>query len=112
MRSRARWPSWSATSATARRRTWSAQPNPRLCVLCHERGYDDLQATWQGEIEERVARLQASLDAGGSAGVDPAALERARGALRAVTADGSRGVHNYELAKKLLEDALRDVTTD
>jgi hypothetical protein len=35
------------------------------------------------------------------------ALARARRALAAVDADGSHGAHNFELAKTLLEDALR-----
>jgi hypothetical protein len=37
---------------------------------------------------------------------DATAGDAARKALSAVVQDGSRGVHNFELAKLLLEDAL------
>jgi hypothetical protein len=89
-----------------------AQPNPRLCVICHERGYDDMLGQWQTEVGELMARLLTALDEASAAGAAPEALERGRRALKAVEADRSRGVHNFELSKRLLEDALDDLQGD
>jgi hypothetical protein len=83
-----------------------AQPNPMLCVLCHEEGYDEMQAEWQTEIEGLVTRLAAALEEPLPAGADAAAREEAERLLRAVRADRSRGVHNHEFARQLLAGAL------
>jgi hypothetical protein len=80
------------------------RPKPQMCVLCHEAGYDEMSRNWGAELETLAGRVRAALDAPGSTSD---ALARARRALAAVDADGSHGAHNFELAKTLLEDALR-----
>ena len=81
------------------------EPTPRLCVLCHEKGYDRLHVEWQESTEGLAAELEAALAAAGE-DVAPVDIERAREALSAVRRDGSRGVHNYDLARAMLEGAL------
>jgi hypothetical protein len=82
------------------------RPKPAMCVLCHEAGYDAKQREWQTEITASCERVRRALDEAASRSASAATLARARAALAAVEADGSSGVHNYELAKQLLEEAL------
>lgn len=81
-------------------------PQPALCVLCHEDGYDTTFETWQsetGRLVERVRQALAEARPGASAG----SLEAARRALALVEQDGSRGVHAFPLTEALLLDALQ-----
>jgi nitrate/TMAO reductase-like tetraheme cytochrome c subunit len=85
------------------------RPAPQACVLCHQAGYDEKFLRWAGEIERLQAELERVLAAPPAATAEPEAAARARAALEAVTRDGSRGAHHYELARSLLEGALRDL---
>jgi nitrate/TMAO reductase-like tetraheme cytochrome c subunit len=80
-------------------------PPPQMCVLCHEQGYDEQLEQWRGTTDELRGRLAQALSAAGT-GVAPEALVSGRRALALVEADGSRGVHNFALAEKLLREAL------
>ena len=80
------------------------RPKPQMCVLCHEAGYDEMSRNWLTELDSLTDRVREALEARGSTSE---ARSRARAALSAVEADGSHGAHNFELAKSLLEDALR-----
>ncbi|MCC7011231.1 MAG: cytochrome c3 family protein [Planctomycetes bacterium] len=86
-----------------------ARPKPSMCVLCHEAGYDALHTQWQGQIDALVKSVEAALPAAASRGVDAEVLAKARAALDTVRADGTRGVHNFELAKLLLEEAVQSL---
>ncbi len=80
-------------------------PPATMCGLCHEEGYGEKLAQWRATTDDLRTRLEAALAAaGGSA--DPQAVEAARAALELVAADGSRGVHNFSLAERLLADGL------
>ena len=83
------------------------RPRPQNCVLCHEAGYDDLQRTWQSEIDAAVEQLELELAAAADRAVAPGVLARVRSALDAIRADGSRGAHNFELATFLLGEASK-----
>jgi nitrate/TMAO reductase-like tetraheme cytochrome c subunit len=83
------------------------RPKPQSCVLCHEDGYDDMQRGWQREIAESSAKLSQTIAAAEQRGVASEVVARAREALAAVESDGSLGSHNFELAKSLLDDALK-----
>ncbi len=81
-------------------------PQPALCVLCHEEGYDTTFGTWQGETDRLVERVRRALaEARPDATAD--ALQAARRALELVERDGSRGVHAFPLTEALLTDALQ-----
>lgn len=81
-------------------------PQPALCVLCHEDGYDTTFETWRTETTALMERVRRALaEARPDAAVD--ALEAARRALALVERDGSRGVHAFPLTEALLRDALR-----
>ena len=71
----------------------------------HEKGYDEMHTDWQASTDALVSELERALaEAGDDAA--PVALEHARAALSAVRLDGSRGVHNYELTRAMIEEAL------
>jgi len=85
------------------------RPKPQMCVLCHEVGYDEMAGNWKRELEVLELRVEQALgDIGDSTSE---ARAGARAALAAVHADGSGGAHNFELAKSLLEDALRALSS-
>jgi hypothetical protein len=77
-----------------------------MCVLCHEEGYGERLEEWRAKTDELRARLEHALAAAGPS-IDAAQLEAARRALDLVAADGSRGVHNFALAERLLAEALQ-----
>jgi hypothetical protein len=81
------------------------RPKPKMCVLCHEDGYDDTMRAWQVEVAAGVEAVERAIDVARRAGVDAARIARAEELLRAVTADGSGGVHHFELTKSLLARA-------
>jgi hypothetical protein len=85
------------------------RPKPKMCVICHEPGYDAMHPKWQAEVDALLAGLEKALAAPRAKELSPDVLSRARAALDAVRADGTRGVHNFELAKMLLEDATRSL---
>lgn len=80
------------------------RPNPALCALCHEAGYDELPATWRERTRELAAELAAAIEAAGPE-VDPGTLDRARAVLAAVESDGSHGAHNPDVVASLLQQA-------
>ena len=86
------------------------EQGPQLCVLCHEEGYDEMYIDWQRTSRRLQAELESALrDSAASAA--PERLRAAREVLRVITADGSAGAHNFDLTKRLLEEAadgLRD----
>ena len=82
------------------------RPKPSMCVLCHEAGYDQKHPEWQGSVDQLTVALEQALSAAEPGRAGAPALERARAALDAVRRDGSRGVHNFELVKRLLAEAL------
>ena len=81
------------------------RPKPQMCVLCHEAGFDELAGSWKREIEALELRVELALAS--STQVTPETRASARMALESTRADGSGGAHNFELAKALLEEALR-----
>jgi len=81
------------------------RPNPNSCVVCHKPGYDETCKSWQKEITELLASLDAAL-AKPAASLAPEVLASARRAYDAVKKDGSRGAHNFDAAKLLLTQAL------
>jgi hypothetical protein len=81
------------------------RPKPASCVMCHKAGYDEMDSRWQKDVADLIGRVQGALAAAGPS-VDSTVVEEARKSLAVVTRDGSKGVHNFELAKVLLEDAL------
>lgn len=83
------------------------RPKPAACVLCHEPGYDKMKGDWQTVTSTLLERVDAALTAAARHGAPEEALQQAQAALAAVRQDGSLGVHNPELAKFLLEEALR-----
>jgi nitrate/TMAO reductase-like tetraheme cytochrome c subunit len=83
------------------------RPKPQMCVLCHEAGYDDMHRQWQAEIAAAVTDVAKAIEEARARGAQSDALERAQAALDAVRRDGSVGVHNFELAKFLLQEASR-----
>ncbi len=85
-------------------------PPPSLCVLCHEPGYDAQLDAWRTATDELRVRLERAL-AGAPATSDPAARASARRALALLDADGSRGVHNFELVQHTLGRALDGLAT-
>ena len=87
------------------------RPKPGACVVCHKAGYDEMELRWQKDVADLAARVESALAAAGPS-VDAAVLESARKSLAAVKGDGSRGVHNFELARSLLEDALHRLRPD
>src|SRR5690349_12375956 len=85
------------------------RPKPSACVLCHKPGYDELLGTWHKEIDALLASVSAAIEkAPASVPADKLAL--ARQALEAVKKDGTRGAHNFEAAKALLNGALQALT--
>jgi hypothetical protein len=88
------------------------RPTPRMCVLCHEDGYDVMQVEWQQTTTALLDELEAAIDAADDDSSTGTAVSRAREALETVQRDGSRGVHNFEFAKRLLEDALGRLRND
>jgi hypothetical protein len=83
-----------------------ARPKPQMCVLCHEPGYDAMLGDWQKQIDALLKTVEGSLTDAQARGVADESVERARAALATVRADGTRGVHNFELAKQLLDEAV------
>jgi len=84
-----------------------AIPKPGVCGLCHDEGdYGEKLDAWRLATDELRARVQRALASAPRRGLDPAGIAVARDALRAVDRDGSRGVHNHELARLALERAL------
>jgi nitrate/TMAO reductase-like tetraheme cytochrome c subunit len=82
------------------------RPKPSACLLCHAgTDYDKQFSQWKLALSELGARVEAALSAAHPA-LDAAVLERARQALEAVRRDGSGGAHDFELAERLLRDAL------
>jgi nitrate/TMAO reductase-like tetraheme cytochrome c subunit len=81
------------------------RPKPAACVLCHKPGYDKTQREWQEAIGSGLARLETELREAATQGVAEERLAKARSALAAIRTDGSVGVHNFELAKSLLDEA-------
>jgi nitrate/TMAO reductase-like tetraheme cytochrome c subunit len=79
-------------------------PQPKLCVLCHDETYAAKPDEWRTQTAELVQRLERAL-ATPPPGAKPEALQRARAALAAVRADGSSGVHNFPLARRMLGEA-------
>jgi nitrate/TMAO reductase-like tetraheme cytochrome c subunit len=82
-----------------------ALPSSGLCSMCHEEGFEEQLARWRGDFEALRERLASSLES--DANLTAEQRSRAEGALRLLTEDGSRGVHNPEFSRLLLEEALR-----
>lgn len=82
------------------------RPKPNMCVLCHEKGYDDMQRQWQRVTDGLIAEVEKALAAAEGSKAPAAAIAEARKALEIVRRDGTRGVHNHEMTKSLLEGAL------
>jgi hypothetical protein len=82
-----------------------AKPSLGLCNVCHEEGFESQLAQWRSDFDARRATLAQSLEQA----VDLPAEQRrlAESALRLLTEDGSRGVHNPEFSRLLLEEGLR-----
>nr|6I5B_A Chain A, Uncharacterized protein [Thermincola potens JR]6I5B_B Chain B, Uncharacterized protein [Thermincola potens JR] len=81
---------------------------PDSCSSCHPGASQDyLQNvidTWQNDIKGRLAKVKAKLDAK-KAAANSQAYKEALTYYSIVAADGSNGVHNYDLAVKLLTAA-------
>lgn len=82
-------------------------PSPQACVLCHEEGYDQTFLRWAGEIGRLQSELASALAGPAASKASPEVVSRARAALETVARDGSRGAHHFELARSMLEEALR-----
>ena len=82
------------------------RPKPSACVLCHKPGYDQMFKDWQKEIGGLLANVEALLGKP-PANLAPEKLEAARRAFEAVRKDGTKGAHNFDAAKQLLNDALQ-----
>jgi hypothetical protein len=87
------------------------RPKPAACVLCHEPGYDKLKGDWQAATKSALESVETALRDASVRGAPAEALDKARAALAAVRSDGSLGVHNPELAKFLLEEALKGLAS-
>jgi len=82
-------------------------PKPQACVLCHEEGYDRKFLEWTETIGGLQSELERALAGRAAVAAAPESVARARAALEAVARDGSRGAHHFELARAILEEALR-----
>ncbi len=82
-----------------------AKPSLALCNMCHEEGFEGQLAQWRSDFEARRAQLAQSLEQ--SVNLPAEQRRLAESALRLLTEDGSRGVHNPEFSRLLLEEALR-----
>lgn len=83
---------------------------PDSCSACHpSAGLDFLQKNvdeWQGDVTKQMAAVKAKLDAK-KAQAGTTQYKEALMYYQIVEADGSKGVHNYELSMKLLNSALQ-----
>jgi nitrate/TMAO reductase-like tetraheme cytochrome c subunit len=86
------------------------------CENCHQRGYSETMDQWQGEIQDRVDSIRAAMDGlrereksypGNREILESisSALEFSETRLTMVQRDGSRGVHNYQLISRMLDQA-------
>jgi nitrate/TMAO reductase-like tetraheme cytochrome c subunit len=82
------------------------RPQPSLCVLCHEPGYDAMALEWRGTLDSLAAEVERALAPRAGEAPEGDARARAAEALALVRGDGSGGAHNFELAKSMLEEAL------
>jgi nitrate/TMAO reductase-like tetraheme cytochrome c subunit len=90
------------------------RPSPRLCVLCHEEGYDRMQLEWQGAVAEQLERLVPQLEVmerevSGGADVALELVQEARREVDLVVHDGSRGAHNPDGALSVLLSAAESL---
>jgi hypothetical protein len=86
-----------------------ARPAAAKCAECHDSKYPPMMDVWQSSIDQRRAQLSKLVDA---LALRPqrsellTAVHDARRLLDGIRADGSRGVHNYELLSGLLDKHL------
>jgi hypothetical protein len=84
-------------------------PSLRSCTPCHGRLQSFNIGQVQDEIQSLLDQLEALLESA-QGGTD--SYDRAQYNYEFVLRDGSLGVHNYEYAKKLLEDSIDDAPYD
>lgn len=72
------------------------KPAPEQCAECHDKTYPEVVKHWQHETSDALKEARVTLLQGGTG------VEAIRKGIQIVTADGSNGAHNPELAKKLL----------
>lgn len=86
------------------------KPRIEACQQCHEGATDfDIDGV-QTEIQGLIDQLQVEIDAAGTAQKTTTSYLNAKYVLEAMISEGSRGVHNTEYSRKLLQDALADFT--
>jgi nitrate/TMAO reductase-like tetraheme cytochrome c subunit len=82
------------------------RPQAALCALCHDEEYAEGMARWQGEVVDLRGRIERQIAELRRRGGSEGEVAAARVALALVARDGSGGVHNHELATRILADAL------
>ncbi len=88
----------------------------KACVKCHEAAYEEMTEGWQKEVSGQMKRLKHSLDvlrAQKEGMLDPERRTILSGnveeILNAIERDKSKGVHNFNYAKKLMSEAEKRV---
>lgn len=75
------------------------------CARCHEKGYEEILAGWQGSFKKLIASLRDSLQDKKNLSLkedEKARLGDIERTLRKLELDGSLGVHNSQFTEDLL----------
>ncbi len=90
----------------------------KTCVRCHEARYEKMTDEWQQEISERMKKLKLSLETlrfQKKTAPDPekrkieALTKEIENHIRVIEEDKSKGVHNFNYAKKLMAESEEKV---
>ncbi len=90
----------------------------KTCIGCHETRYGEMMDAWQQEISEKMKKLRLSLETlmfqkklapESEKKKVEALIKEIENLMKVVEEDKSRGVHNFDYAKKLVSEAEKKV---
>ncbi|MDI7260766.1 MAG: hypothetical protein QME90_12700 [Thermodesulfobacteriota bacterium] len=90
----------------------------KTCIECHETRYGEMMDAWQREISEKMKKLRLSLETlmfqkklapESEKKKVEALIKEIENLVKVVEEDKSRGVHNFDYAKKLVSEAEKKV---
>jgi len=80
-------------------------PEATVCVDCHDDEYEEMALEWKQEVQALVNEIRELTESASSDFRNTDAFRRALIVLERVEKSSANGIHNYELAIELLEEA-------
>lgn len=88
------------------------KPDKKICLKCHDAGYDDMMDEWKGDVKKISAELNELIQKAKTQDLssdDKAELESAKKILNQINSYPSIYVHNYDLITTVLNEKKKKI---